>query len=225
VRVLVVDDEARLTDALERGLHADGFAVDVAHDGEEGLHLASQQAYDVVVLDVLLPKLNGYRVCQRLRAAGNWVPVLMLSAKDGEYDQAEGLDVGADDYLVKPFSYVVLTARLRALVRRGARQRPAVLLAGDLSLDPATRRVRRGSSDVTLTPREFALLEYLMRHRDEVVAKRDLLEHVWDAHYDGDPNIVEVYVGYVRRKIDAPFGRRSLQTVRGAGYRLVGTGG
>lgn len=225
MRVLVVDDEARLTDALERGLHADGFAVDVAHDGEEGLHLASQQAYDVVVLDVLLPKLNGYRVCQRLRAAGNWVPVLMLSAKDGEYDQAEGLDVGADDYLVKPFSYVVLTARLRALVRRGARQRPAVLLAGDLSLDPATRRVRRGSSDVTLTPREFALLEYLMRHRDEVVAKRDLLEHVWDAHYDGDPNIVEVYVGYVRRKIDAPFGRRSLQTVRGAGYRLVGTGG
>ena len=225
MRVLVVDDEARLTDALERGLHADGFAVDVAHDGEEGLHLASQQAYDVVVLDVLLPKLNGYRVCQRLRAAGNWVPVLMLSAKDGEYDQAEGLNVGADDYLVKPFSYVVLTARLRALVRRGARQRPAVLLAGDLSLDPATRRVRRGSSDVTLTPREFALLEYLMRHRDEVVAKRDLLEHVWDAHYDGDPNIVEVYVGYVRRKIDAPFGRRSLQTVRGAGYRLVGTGG
>ena len=225
MRVLVVDDEARLTDALERGLHADGFAVDVAHDGEEGLHLASQQAYDVVVLDVLLPKLNGYRVCQRLRAAGNWVPVLMLSAKDGEYDQAEGLDVGADDYLVKPFSYVVLTARLRALVRRGARQRPVVLLAGDLSLDPATRRVRRGSSDVTLTPREFALLEYLMRHRDEVVAKRDLLEHVWDAHYDGDPNIVEVYVGYVRRKIDAPFGRRSLQTVRGAGYRLVGTGG
>jgi len=225
VRVLVVDDEARLTDALERGLHADGFAVDVAHDGEEGLHLASQQAYDVVVLDVLLPKLNGYRVCQRLRAAGNWVPVLMLSAKDGEYDQAEGLDVGADDYLVKPFSYVVLTARLRALVRRGARQRPVVLLAGDLSLDPATRRVRRGSSDLTLTPREFALLEYLMRHRDEVVAKRDLLEHVWDAHYDGDPNIVEVYVGYVRRKIDAPFGRRSLQTVRGAGYRLVGTGG
>ena len=225
MRVLVVDDEARLTDALERGLHADGFAVDVAHDGEEGLHLASQQAYDVVVLDVLLPKLNGYRVCQRLRAAGNWVPVLMLSAKDGEYDQAEGLDVGADDYLVKPFSYVVLTARLRALVRRGARQRPAVLLAGDLSLDPATRRVRRGSSDVTLTPREFALLEYLMRHRDEVVAKRDLLEHVWDAHYDGDPNLVEVYVGYVRRKIDAPFGRRSLQTVRGAGYRLVGTGG
>jgi DNA-binding response OmpR family regulator len=225
VRVLLVDDEARLTDALERGLQAEGFAVDVAHDGEEGLHLASEQTYDVVVLDVLLPKLNGYRVCHRLREAGNWVPVLMLSAKDGEYDQAEGLDVGADDYLVKPFSYVVLTARLRALIRRGAGQRPAVLLAGDLSLDPATHRVRRGSWEVTLTPREFALLEYLMRHRDEVVAKRDLLEHVWDAHYDGDPNIVEVYVGYVRRKIDAPFGRRSLQTVRGAGYRLVGTGG
>ena len=173
----------------------------------------------------MLPKLNGYRVCQRLRGLGNWVPVLMLSAKDGEYDQAEGLDVGADDYLTKPFSYVVLVARLRALLRRGAPQRPAVLEAGDLRLDPARREVRRGATEVGLTPREFALLEYLMRRRDEVVPKQEILEHVWDAHYDGDPNVVEVYIGYLRRKIDAPFGRRALETVRGAGYRLVGPGG
>jgi DNA-binding response OmpR family regulator len=222
VRVLVVEDEVRLAEALQVGLQAEGFTADVAHDGEQGLHLAVERAYDAVVLDVMLPKLNGYRVCQRLRAAGNWVPVLMLSAKDGEYDQAEGLDVGADDYMVKPFSYVVLVARLRALIRRGAPARPAVLLAGDLHLDPARHEVRRGAQPVELTPREFALLEYLMRRRDEVVGKQDILEHVWDAHYDGDPNVVEVYVGYLRRKIDAPFGRRSLQTIRGAGYRLTG---
>ena len=221
MRVLVVDDEVRLADALQRGLQAEGFVVDLAHDGEEGLHLASEFDYDLLVLDVMLPKLNGYRVCQRLRAAGNWVPVLMLSAKDGEYDQAEGLDVGADDYLVKPFSYVVLVARLRALARRGAPQRPTVLRAGDLSLDPARRKVHRDGTTVELTPREFAVLEYLLRRRDEVVSKQDLLEHVWDAHYDGDPNVVEVYVGYLRRKIDAPFGRNTLQTVRGAGYRVV----
>jgi len=222
--VLVVEDEVRLAEALRTGLQAEGFAADVAHDGEEGLHLAVERGYDAIVLDVMLPKLNGYRVCQRLRAAGNWVPVLMLSAKDGEYDQAEGLDVGADDYMVKPFSYVVLVARLRALIRRGRPERPALLLAGDLRLDPARHEVSRGESPIDLTPREFALLEYLLRRRDEVVAKQDILEHVWDAHYDGDPNVVEVYVGYLRRKIDAPFGRRSLQTVRGAGYRLVGNG-
>jgi DNA-binding response OmpR family regulator len=225
VRVLVVEDEVRLAEALQLGLQAEGFSADVAHDGEQGLHLAVERSYDAVVLDVMLPKLNGYRVCQRLRAAGNWVPVLMLSAKDGEYDQAEGLDVGADDYLVKPFSYVVLVARLRALIRRGAPARPAVLLAGDLRLDPARHEVRRGGERIDLTPREFALLEYLMRHRDEVVGKQDILEHVWDAHYDGDPNVVEVYVGYLRRKLDAPFGRHCLQTVRGAGYRLAGDGG
>jgi len=222
---LVVEDEVRLAEALQMGLQAEGFTADVAHDGEQGLHLAVERPYDAVVLDVMLPKLNGYRVCQRLRAAGNWVPVLMLSAKDGEYDQAEGLDVGADDYMVKPFSYVVLVARLRALIRRGAPPRPAVLLAGDLGLDPAKHEVRRGGQPIELTPREFALLEYLMRRRDEVVAKQDILEHVWDAHYDGDPNVVEVYVGYLRRKVDAPFGRHSLQTIRGAGYRLTGDGG
>jgi DNA-binding response OmpR family regulator len=225
VRVLVVEDEVRLAEALQMGLQAEGFTADVAHDGEQGLHLAVERPYDAVVLDVMLPKLNGYRVCQRLRAAGNWVPVLMLSAKDGEYDQAEGLDVGADDYMVKPFSYVVLVARLRALIRRGAPARPAVLQAGDLRLDPARHEVRRGGQPIELTPREFALLEYLLRRRDEVVGKQDILEHVWDAHYEGDPNVVEVYVGYLRRKIDTPFGRHSLQTVRGAGYRLTGDGG
>ncbi len=221
MRVLVVDDEVRFADALQRGLRADGFAVDVAHDGEDGLHLAREGSYDAVVLDVMLPKLSGYRVCEALRAEGNWVPVLMLSAKDGEYDQADGLDVGADDYLTKPFSYVVLLARLRALVRRGAPPRPAVLRTGDLALDPARRRVTRGRTEIGLTPREFAVLEYLMRHPDEVVSKTQLLEHVWDANFDGDVNVVEVYVGYLRRKIDEPFGRRTLQTVRGAGYRLV----
>jgi DNA-binding response OmpR family regulator len=225
VRVLVVEDEVRLAEALQMGLQAEGFTADVAHDGEQGLHLAVERPYDAVVLDVMLPKLNGYRVCQRLRAAGNWVPVLMLSAKDGEYDQAEGLDVGADDYMVKPFSYVVLVARLRALIRRGAPARPAVLQAGDLRLDPARHEVRRGGQPIELTPREFALLEYLLRRRDEVVGKQDILEHVWDAHYEGDPNVVEVYVGYLRRKIDTPFGRHSVQTVRGAGYRLTGDGG
>jgi two-component system OmpR family response regulator len=225
VRLLVVEDETRLAGALQRGLQAEGFAVDVAHDGAEGLRLAREGAYDAIVLDVMLPRLSGYRVVQALRAEDNWVPVLMLSAKDGEYDQADGLDVGADDYLTKPFSYVVLLARLRALLRRGAPERPTVLSAGDLELDPATRRVSRAGTDISLTPREFALLEYLLRRVDEVVPKLELLEHVWDVYYDGDPNVVEVYVGYLRRKIDAPFNRRALVTVRGAGYRLAKDGG
>jgi two-component system OmpR family response regulator len=174
------------------------------------------------VLDIMLPGLSGYRIVRTLRAEHNWVPVLMLSAKDGEYDQADGLDSGADDYLTKPFSFVVLLAKLRALLRRGAPERPAVLTAGSLSLDPATRRVSRDGQDIPLTTREFALLEYLMRHRDEVVTKTELLDHVWDAGADTDPNVVEVYVGYLRRKIDQPYDVRSLQTVRGAGYRLVG---
>jgi DNA-binding response OmpR family regulator len=224
MRVLVVEDERRMAAALQRGLQAEGFAVDLAYDGEEGLHLALLGDYDVVVLDIMLPKLSGYNVCKRLRADENWVPILMLSAKDGEYDMADGLDLGADDYLTKPFSYVVLVARLRALMRRGSRRRPAVLTAGDLSLDPARRHVARGETPVELTPREFALLEYLMRRHDEVVSKTEILEHVWDT-FDTDPNVVEVYVGYLRRKIDAPFGRGALQTVRGAGYRLVGDGG
>jgi DNA-binding response OmpR family regulator len=221
----VVEDEVRLAQALQRGLRAEGFAVDVAADGAEGLHLAREEPYDAVILDVMLPKVSGYQVCRTLRAERNWVPVLMLSAKDGEYDQADGLDVGADDYLTKPFSYVVLVARLRALLRRSARPRPTVLSAGDLSLDPARHVASRGGTEITLTPREFALLELFLRRPDEVLPKAEILTHVWDAHYEGDPNVVEVYVGYLRRKIDAPFGRHALQTVRGAGYRLAGDGG
>jgi DNA-binding response OmpR family regulator len=225
VRVLVVEDERRLAAAVRRGLSAEGFAVDIAGDGEDGLHLAREGGYDAVVLDLMLPKISGYRVCQQLRAEKNWVPILILSAKDGEYDQADGLDLGADDYLTKPFSYVVLAARLRALLRRGAVPRPAELQAGDLSLDPASRRVRRGQTEIVLTAREFALLEYLIRRAGQVVSKSQLLEHVWDAYDRVDLNVVEVYAGYLRRKVDTPFGRKALQTVRGAGYRLAADGG
>ena len=219
VRVLVVEDEVRLALALQRGLRAEGFAVDVAHDGTDGLHQAREGGYDALVLDVMLPGLSGYRVVQALRAERNYVPVLMLSAKDGEHDQADGLDLGADDYLTKPFSYVVLVARLRALLRRGPSRRPTTLRVGDLTLDPAGHEVRRGDVVVALTPREFTLLEHLMRRSGEVVSKSSLIDHVWDG--DADPNVVEVYVGYLRRKIDVPFGRQTLETVRGAGYRLA----
>ncbi len=222
MRVLVVEDEPRLARALQRGLAAEGYVVDLAADGLTGLEAARHEGYDAVVLDIMLPGLSGYRIVRALREENNWVPVLMLSAKDGEYDQADGLDSGADDYLTKPFSFVVLLAKLRALLRRGAPERPAVLTAGSLCLDPATRRVTRDGHEIALTTREFALLEYLMRHRDEVVTKTELLDHVWDAGADTDPNVVEVYVGYLRRKIDQPYNARSLQTVRGAGYRLVG---
>jgi DNA-binding response OmpR family regulator len=225
VRVLVVEDERRLAGAVQRGLQAEGFVVDLAFDGADGLHLAREGAYDAVVLDLMLPGLSGYKVCERLRAEENWVPVLILSAKDGEYDQADGLDLGADDYLTKPFSYVVLAARLRALLRRGAVPRPAVLRAGDLSLDPGSRIVRRGEADIELTAREFALLEYLLRRAGQVVPKSELLDHVWDTSDSADLNVVEVYAGYLRRKIDAPFGRAALQTLRGAGYRLAADGG
>jgi DNA-binding response OmpR family regulator len=225
VRVLVVEDERRLAAAVRRGLSAEGFAVDIAYDGEDGLHSAREGDYDAVVLDLMLPKISGYRVCQQLRAEKNWVPILILSAKDGEYDQADGLDLGADDYLTKPFSYIVLAARLRALLRRGAVPRPAELLAGDLTLDPASRRVRRGQTEIALTAREFSLLEYLIRRAGQVVSKSQLLEHVWDSYDSVDLNVVEVYAGYLRRKIDTPFGRQALQTVRGAGYRLAADGG
>src|SRR6184192_1611058 len=200
MRVLVVEDEPRLARALQRGLTAEGYAVDLAADGLTGLEAARHEGYDAVVLDIMLPGLSGYRIVRTLRAENNWVPVLMLSAKDGEYDQADGLDVGADDYLTKPFSFVVLLARLRALIRRGAPPRPAVLAAGDLTLDPAARRVCRGAQEIPLTRREFAVLEYLLRRAGEVVSKTDILQHVWDAHYDGDPNVVEVYMGYLRKK-------------------------
>ncbi|MFI7154889.1 response regulator transcription factor [Micromonospora chalcea] len=217
MRVLVVEDETRLAAALRRGLSAEGFAVDVAATGPAGLDAARHGEYDAMILDVMLPGLSGYEVVRRLRAEQRWLPVLMLSAKDGEYDQADGLDCGADDYLTKPFSYVVLLARLRALLRRGAPRRPTVLTVGDLRLDPARRRVTRADAEVVLTSREYALLDYLMRRPGEVVSKTELLDHVWDASVDTAPNAVEVYVGYLRRKI----GRERLETVRGAGYRLA----
>ena len=225
MRVLVVEDETTLAAAVSRGLAAEGFAVDVAADGSEGLLRASDPCYDAIVLDIMLPRLSGYEVLRRLRATGVWTPVLMLTAKDGEFDIADALDLGADDYLVKPFSFVVLVARLRALMRRGAPERPARLVAGDLEVDPATRRCVRGDKQVPLTSREFAVLEYLMRSPDRVVSKTELIEHVWDEYYDGDPNIVEVYVGYLRRKVDVPFGRAAIETVRGGGYRLRPDGG
>lgn len=220
MRLLVVEDEIRLAEAMARGLAADGFTVDVAHDGADGLWRAIEQPYDVIVLDIMLPKMSGYEVIKRLRASEVWTPILMLTAKDGAYDEADAFDLGADDYVTKPFSYVVLLAHLRALVRRGAPARPPVVSAGDLVLDPATRRCHRAGREVALTPREFALLEFLLRHRDEVVSKSEILANVWDEFYEGDPNIVEVYVGYLRKKIDTPFGRKSIETIRGAGYRM-----
>ncbi|MEU9060579.1 response regulator transcription factor [Streptomyces sp. NPDC048430] len=216
MRLLIVEDEKRLATSLARGLTAEGFAVDVVHDGLEGLHLAGQGVHDLVVLDLMLPGMNGYRICAALRAAGHEMPILMLTAKDGEYDEAEGLDTGADDYLTKPFSYVVLVARVRALLRRRGGSVSPVLTAGTLRMDTAARRVHRGEEEVTLTAKEFAVLEQLVLRAGEVVSKADILEHVWDFAYDGDPNIVEVYISTLRRKL----GGASIRTVRGAGYRL-----
>ncbi len=221
MRVLVVDDEVRLARALQRGLRAEGFAVDLAHDGVTGLAMARDGGYDAIVLDVMLPGLSGYRVCERLRAEGHEVPVLMLSAKDGEYDQADGLDLGADAYVTKPFAWVVLVAHLKALVRRRGEPRRAPLVAGDLVLDPGERTATRAGEPVPLTAREFALLEHLIRTPGRTVSKTELLTQVWGGRHHDDPNVVEVYIGYLRRKIDQPFGRHSLVTVRGAGYRLV----
>ena len=225
MRVLVIEDEEGLADGLRRGLEAEGFATDVATNGTDGLWMAREYPYDAIVLDILLPGMNGYRVCATLREDGDWTPILMLTAKDGEFDEAEALDTGADDFVTKPFSYVALVARIRALIRRGARERPAVLEAGDLRLDPATRRAWRADDELSLTAREIALLEFLLRRRGEVVSKTEILDHVWDGRFDGDPNIVEVYVGHLRNKLDRPFGRSAIETVRGAGYRLAADGG
>jgi len=225
VRILVVEDDKSLAAALKRGLQSEGFAVDVALDGEEGLWATSEGDYDAVVLDVMLPRVDGHQVCARMREAGNWAPVLMLTAKDGELDEARALDTGADDYLAKPFSYVVLVARLRALLRRGGRERPVVLTAGDLQLDPATHVVSRGTQPIHLTPRQFSLLEFMMRREGEVLSKSQILEHVWDFAFEGDPNIVEVYIRQLRKRVDEPFGRHSLQTLRLVGYRLDPGGG
>ena len=225
MRILVVEDDEHLASAVARGLRAEGFAVDLAADGTEGLWLSGENTYDVIVLDVMLPGLDGYAVCRAVRESGDWTPILMLTAKDGQRDEARALDTGADDFLSKPFSFIVLTAHLRALMRRGSPERPAVLRAGDLYLDPATHKAGRGSVEVVLSPRQFSLLELLMRRAGEPVSKTDILGHVWDFAFEGGANIVEVYVGQLRRKIDLPFGRRSIETIRMVGYRLDADGG
>ena len=225
MRVLVVEDEVRLAAGLRSGLEAEGFAVDVAVNGPDGLWRARESRYDAIVLDLMLPGMSGFRVCSLLRAEGVWSPILILTAKDGEWDEVEALDTGADDFLTKPFSHAVLVARLRALMRRGPAERPSVLVAGDLRVDPAERRVWRGDVEVELTARELAVLEYLLRRRGEAVSKREVLDHVWDDEFEGDPNIVEVYVGRLRNKIDRPYGRHAIQTLRGAGYRIDADGG
>lgn len=221
MRILVVEDDRHLATALRRGLEEEGYAVDVGRDGPEGEWLATENSYDALVLDVMLPGLAGDALCARLRDAGDWTPILMLTARAGPEQESRALDAGADDFLAKPFSFMVLLARLRALQRRGGRERPAVLEVGDLRLDPAEHRTWRGEQPIELTPRQFSLLEFLMRRSGEVTPKATILAHVWDFAFDGDPNIVEVYVRQLRQRIDEPFGRHSLQTVRLVGYRLV----
>jgi len=225
VRILVVEDETTMAESLRTGLEGEGFAVDVATDGEEGLWYAAEVDYDAIVLDLMLPKVNGFVVCRTIRERGDWTPILMLTAKDGHLDEAEGLDTGADDYLTKPFAFVVLLARLRAMLRRPGHERPTALAAGDLVLDPATHQVKRSDTVVELTGREFAILEFMMSRTGQVVSKSDILDHVWDFAFDGGPNIVEVYVRSLRKKIDIPFDRQAIVTVRGAGYRLDESGG
>ena len=225
MRVLIVEDEPRVAAAVRRGLEAEGYAVDVAGDGVEGQWLAQENPYDILILDIMLPGINGYELCARLREQRIWTPILMLTAKDGALDEAKALDTGADDFLTKPFSFVVLLARVRALLRRGRAERPALVEAGDLRLDPAAHRAWRGDDEIRLTAREFAVLEFLLRRAGDVVSKASILENVWDFNFDGDPNIVEVYVRHLRRKMDEPFERHAIETVRGAGYRLAADGG
>ena len=221
MRILVVEDERRLARAIGHGLEDHGFAVELAHDGDTGLWLAREHDFDAIVLDLMLPGLPGYEVCKRLRSEGCWTPILILTARDGVDAEARGLDLGADDYLRKPFSYTVLIARLNALLRRAAPARPAKLVVGDLELDPARRTVRRAAAEIELTRRELALLEYLMRNAGQTRSKAQILDHVWGADFDREPNVVEVYIGYLRRKIDQPFGTATIQTIRGHGY-LIG---
>ncbi|MFE2448915.1 response regulator transcription factor [Stenotrophomonas sp. NPDC087984] len=225
MRILVVEDDARLRELLTEGLEQEGFTIETAADGLSGLALARSGGYAAIVLDVMLPGCSGYQVCSRLREKGDWTPILMLTAKDGEYDEADGLDVGADDYLTKPFSFVVLIARVRALVRRGGLDRPDVLELGDLRLEPAALACARGTEEVTLTAKEFAVLEYLARRAGQVVSKSEIVQSVWDTAYDGGANLVEVYIRSLRRKIDVPYGRQSIRTIRGAGYLLARDGG
>ncbi|MBA2324555.1 MAG: response regulator transcription factor [Pseudonocardiales bacterium] len=222
MRTLVIDDERSLAAGLRAGLEFEGFMVDVAYNGLDGLARARQHSYDIILLDVMLPGLDGYTLCQTLRAEQIWTPILMLTARDTQRDECTGLDVGADDYLTKPFSYQVLVARMRALLRRGPRRSPASLLElGDLRLDPAAKRVWRGGTEVRLTAREFAVCEFLLRRAGAVASKQEILDHVWGPDFEGDPNIVEVYIGHLRTKLDRPFGQETIETHRGAGYRLV----
>jgi two-component system OmpR family response regulator len=221
VKLLLVEDDAKIAGAIKRGLEGEGFDVEVASDGNDGLWRATEHRYDLIVLDILLPGRNGYQVCAELRAAGDWTPILMLTAKDGELDEAEGLDTGADDYMTKPFSFTVLVARIRALLRRPAGAQAAPVEVGELRIDPPARRAWRGDTELYLTAREFSVLEFLVRRAGQVQSKGDILAGVWSDDFEGDPNIVEVYVRRLRRKIDEPFGHRMIETVRGAGYRLV----
>jgi DNA-binding response OmpR family regulator len=222
VKLLLVEDDTKLAAAVRRGLEAEGFTVEVAADGDEGLWRATEGTFDLVLLDIMLPGRNGYRICADLRAAGDWTPILMLTAKDGDLDEAEALDTGADDYISKPFSFAVLVARVRALLRRSADRAVAPAEVGDLRIDPARRRAWRGEHELVLTAREFDVLALLVRRAGQVLSKSEILATVWDSDFSGDPNIVEVYVRRLRRKVDEPFGRRSIETVRGAGYRMVG---
>jgi two-component system OmpR family response regulator len=225
VRVLIVEDAARMATLLRRGLQEEGYAVDIAGNGEDAVWMATEQPYDVIVLDLMLPDIDGFEVCRRIRAADRGASVLMLTARDAVEDRVRGLDAGADDYLTKPFAFPELLARVRALVRRAPQERPPVLVVDDLTLDPATKTVERGTTTLSLTPKEFALLEYFMRYPGEVLTRTRLIDHVWDFAYDGDSNVVEVYVRYLREKIDRPFKRDSIETVRGVGYRLRAEGG
>lgn len=222
MKLLMVEDDVKVASAVARGLRAEGFTVEVAADGDEGLWRATESRYDLILLDLMLPGVNGYRLCAELRRQGDWTPILMLTAKDGDEDEAEALETGADDYLRKPFSFPVLVARIRALLRRAPSGDVATVGLGDLHLDPAARRVTRGEHEITLTAREFDVLEFLVRRAGQVQSKADILAGVWDFDFDGDPNIVEVYVGRLRRKVDEPFGVSSIETVRGAGYRMAG---
>jgi two-component system, OmpR family, response regulator len=224
MRVLVVEDELRMASLIRRGLVTEGLAADIAATGEDALWMAQAHEYDAIVLDVMLPGINGFETCRRLRKDGIWLPVLMPTARDSVEDRVAGLDTGADDYLVKPFAFAELLARLRALARRGDPERPSVLEVGDLRLDPASREVRRGDNEIRLSAKEFALLETFMRRPGEVLSRLHLIEHAWDFAYENRSNVVDVYVRHLRQKIDEPFGRRSLETVRGAGYRLRGDG-
>ena len=224
MRLLIVEDETLIAKALCIALEGEGYIVDVSARGDEGLWRATETTYDAIILDVMLPGMNGFAICRELRAKGITTPIMMLTAKVGEFDHAEGLDTGADDYLTKPFSIVVLLARLRALLRRGPATRSTTLTAGDLALDPSARACRRGETTIDLTPREFSLLRYLMHRKGELVTKEELVRHVWDDEIM-EAHVLQVYIGYLRRKIDEPFDRSSIETVRGHGYRLVANGG